>query len=107
MGYFIVWLAFVGLTVKVASDKGRDPIGWLLIGLLLGPIALLMIFIVEPDQNQIIKSGHKKKCPFCAELINDEAIKCKHCGEAQSTISPENLNEKDLTDLINRIQNKK
>ncbi len=29
-----------------------------------------------------------KKCPFCAEDIQDKAIKCKHCGEFLTASPP-------------------
>jgi hypothetical protein len=107
MGYFLIWIAIALLTSKVAADKGNDAVGGFILGLFLGPLGLVIAFVVDGNEKKVEQQGHLKKCIYCAEMIRAEAIKCKHCGEAQSSKKPEEMNEKELNELISKLQNKK
>lgn len=44
------------------------------------PIALV-VFLVK----QATKGADTVQCPYCAEVIRAEAVKCKHCGSDLAT----------------------
>lgn len=52
-------------------------------------LGAFMWALTAPNAAQLAETlgehGDLKKCPFCAEAVKREAIKCKHCGSNLAT----------------------
>lgn len=97
MELLIIWLAVAAITAYMASKKGRNVAGWFILGFLFSIFALFAIWLVNPtvvDDAQSVEIAKKygvsaryRKCPFCAEVIQREAIKCKHCSSGLEPVA--------------------
>ena len=95
MEWIIVWLLCAVIGAVISGNKGRGAGGGFFLGLLFGPLGILLAAVLPavntqpPSEARQLAGGTVKKCPFCAELIRLEATVCKHCGrDVPGAVSP-------------------
>lgn len=88
MSFFIVvlWVLCCFAVAKFGDNKGLSSWQCFFVALVFSPlIGALVVFLSKPKplvlERRKIKGGLFKKCPFCAELIKNQAIVCMHCGK--------------------------
>jgi len=49
MGFLVLWTVLALIPAAIASSKGRSPVGWFFIGVVLSPILAAVIVAVLPS----------------------------------------------------------
>jgi len=69
---FVILLAVAGIVGSIiAIRKGRSPVWWFILCAFF-PLLIIVIASLPP----LVSKGYTKKCPYCAEIIKEDAHFC-------------------------------
>ena len=81
--FLIMYAVSAIACVHVSSKKGRGKIAAFLLGILFGPLGLLIVLVLPRDQLKLeedeLFSGRSAQCFSCGEIVWSGAKKCRHC----------------------------
>ena len=73
---YLIVLLIAGMAGSIlARSKGYHPILWFILCALV-PLLIVVVLILPLKEMK----GYTRKCPYCGEIIREEAMVCKHCG---------------------------
>jgi hypothetical protein len=86
----LLWVILAIATGKVAGDRGRGPLRWVVLALLMSPVfAYPLLWGVQrmgasQEHNRPLGS-EIGRCPTCGETVSASLSNCTHCGETLPT----------------------
>ena len=80
-----IWSLPCLIAAGIASSKGRSGGSYFAVSFFFTPvIGIIAALLASPDPahtaNETLYTGEGKKCPYCAEIIKQEAKVCRYCG---------------------------
>lgn len=95
MEFFVIWLLFGGAAAWIMGERGNSGCGGFALGMLLGPIGVLIAILIPKSPDKRIEEIRKEEslrnqalgrtlhCPHCGSALTPTAKYCSACGKAR------------------------
>jgi len=83
----LFWLLLGGICSRIAKKRNRNPLGWFFIGMLLGVIGLIILYVLPAKNEESLEEAS----PVPAAMQSQENL--TFSTETEETLAPSEMNQ--------------